>query len=204
MPNYYDSVYKKNNNFCGQKPNKLFVKIFKNSPKGKEALDLGCGQGCDSFYLARKKFNVIAVDNYRVAITQIKKALQQKNIKNIRPIYGDIAKFKIKNNAFGIINCHNALQFLLKKDALRVIKNIKKNILPGGFVSIASFTQNNPPSKRRRCHFKIGEMKKLFSNPDFKIIHYFEGDFFDKGHAGQPEPHKHKIVEIVAKKAIKK
>lgn len=197
---YYDNVYKKNKNFCGQKPSKLLVEIIKKSSEGKEALDLGCGQGRDSFYMARKKFNVIAVDNSKIAISQIKKSAKQKNIKNIRTICKDIAKFKIAPNIFSLINCQNALQFLPKKYALRVIENIKKNILPGGFISIASFTQNNPPSKIRKCHFKIGEMKKLFSGPNFKILHYFEGDFLDQGHVGQPKPHKHGIVKIVVRK----
>lgn len=112
---YYDSIYKKNPKFCGQKPNKLLIKIARKLSPGAEVLDLGCGQGRDSFYMARKKFSVTAVDNSKVAISQIKGVVNQKGIKNIETICENIVKFKIKPKKFNLINCHNSLQFLDKK-----------------------------------------------------------------------------------------
>ena len=200
---YYDSVYKDNPNFCGQKPNRLLIEILKKKPEGEEALDLGCGQGRDSFYLAKNDFSVTAVDNSKIAISQLREEATRKKLKNIHAVYKDIAKFEIEPDKFSIINCHNALQFLPKKNALSVIESIKKNILPGGFVILASFTAKNPPSKRRHCHFESGEMKELFSDSDFKIIRHFEGSILDQGHIGQPEPHQHGIVEIIARKISK-
>jgi len=196
---HYDSIYRDNPNSYGQKPNVLLTKIVKKIT-GKEFLDLGCGQGRDSFYMARKKFNVTEVDNSKVAVSQIKKALREKKINNIQAICQDISKFLIKPGRFSVINCQNALQFLSKKNNLKVIKNIQKNILSGGFIIITSFTSKNPPSKRRKSHFEPGELKKLFEIPDFKIIHYFEGIFVDNGHIGQPKPHKHGVVRIIAQK----
>lgn len=197
---YYDNIYKTNNNFCGMKPNKLLIKVSKLSKQSGSFLDLGCGQGRDSFYMARKNFQVIAVDNSRVAINQIKKILEEKKIANLQAICQDIAQFRIAPHKFNVINCHNALQFLKKKDALKTIQNIKRNILPKGFIIITSFTSLNSPSKRRKCHFELGEMNRLFSPSQFKIHYYFEDVVIDTGHVGQPEPHKHGIVQIIAEK----
>jgi len=66
--------------------------------------------------------------------------------------------------------------------------------LPDGFVTIASFTSENPTSRRRKSHFELGELKNLFPLSDFKILHYFEGKIKDAGHIGQPKPHMHGIV----------
>lgn len=195
---YYDLIYEKNSNFCGKRPNKLLLKIYKNLPKKVKFLDLGCGQGKDAFFMADKKFNVTAIDSSRVAIKQIKEEVKKKEYRNLKAICQNIKNFTIKPKKFFAINSANSLQFLNKKDSLDVINRIKKSVLPGGFVMIASFTDKNPPSKRRRSHFEKNEMKKIFS--DFKIIYYFEGAMADKGHIGQPEPHKHGIVKIIAQK----
>lgn len=195
---YYDTIYKENSNFCGGKPNKLLLKIYKKLPKKAEFLDLGCGQGKDAFFMSSKKFNVTAIDSSKVAIEQIKEKHKKKKYKNLKAICQNIKKFTIKPKKFFVINSANSLQFLNKKDSLSVIRKIKKNIIPGGFVIIISFTDKNPPSKRRKSCFEKNEMKKIFS--DFKIIYYFEGSMVDRGHIGQPEPHKHGIVKIIAKK----
>lgn len=194
---YYDLIYEKNSNFCGKRPNKLLLKIYKNLPEKTEFLDLGCGQGKDAFFMAGKKFNVTAIDSSGVAIKQIKEGAKKKKYQ-LKAICQNIKSFAIKPKKFFVINSANSLQFLHKKDSLNVIQKIKKSILPGGFIIITSFTDKNPPSKRRKSCFNKNEMKKLFS--DFKIIHYFEGSVTDSGHVGQPKPHKHGIVEIIAQK----
>lgn len=195
---YYDLIYEKNSNFCGKRPNKLLLKIYKNLPKKVEFLDLGCGQGRDAFFMADKKFNVTAIDSSRVAIKQIKEEVKKKKCQNLKAVCQSIKSFAIKPKKFFAINSANSLQFLNKKDSLDVIHRIKRSLLLGGFVTISSFTDKNPPSKRRKSHFEKNEMKKLFS--DFKIIYYFEGSVADSGHVGQPESHKHGIVEIIAQK----
>lgn len=165
-----------------------------------EVLDLGCGQGRDSFHLARQKFAVTAVDLSITAVSQIKDILREKKIDNIRIICQDIAKFKIEPGRYSLINCCNALQFLPKRNALKVVESIQKNILPGGFVAIISFVADTQPLDKNKSRFEPGEMKKLFSNENFEILHYFEGERFEKGHIGQPESHSHHIVEIIVQK----
>ena len=201
---YYDSVYKENKNFCGIKPTNLLTKVTKKLLPGQDFLDLGCGQGRDSFYMARKKFNVTAVDNSKVAINQIKEEATQKKLKNINATCKNIAQFEIELNKFSIINIIGTLHFLKKSDSLKVIASAKRAILPGGFIIITAFTTDNPPSKRRKSHFKPGELKKIFETPEFKIHYYLESIFHDSGHIGQPEPHQHGKVGIIVQKRLKK
>lgn len=197
---YYDSIYRNNPKISKKKPNRLLLKISKKLSTGMKILDLGCGQGRDSFYMAQKKLDVTAVDSSKTAISQIKDILREKKIDNVRTICQDIAKFKIELGKYNLINCCNTLQFLSKKNALKIIEDIKKNILSGGFVTIISFVADTQPLDKNKSCFKLGEMKQLFSAKNFKIFHYFEGDYLDKGHIGRTEPHIHHIVEIVAQK----
>jgi len=197
---YYDSVYKNNPKISKKKPNRLLPEIAKKLSLGMNVLDLGCGQGRDAFYMARQKFDVTAVDSSKAAVSQIKDVLREKKIDNIRVICQDIAKFKIEPGKYSFINCCNSLQFLPKRNALKVIENIQKNILPGGFIAIVSFVANTQLLDKNKSRFGLGEMKKMFSSGNFKILHYFEGDRLEKGHIGRTEPHSHRIVEIVAEK----
>jgi cyclopropane fatty-acyl-phospholipid synthase-like methyltransferase len=197
---YYDSIYKEKKNFCGTKPTSLLMKVVKLLSAGGEFLDLGCGQGRDSFYMARKKFNVTAVDNSKVAIAQIKEKADRKKIKNIQAICKNITKFEIEPSKFSLISIVGTLHFLKKSDSLKIISDVKKKILPEGFIIITAFTTNNPPSKRRKSQFKPEELKKLFSQPNFKIHFYLESVYADSGHVGQPKPHKHGKVGIVVQK----
>ena len=197
---YYDSIYKNNGKFCGARPSKLLVKIRKSLQKNGEFLDLGCGQGKDSFYLSHQDFKVTAIDSSKVAINQINYLIKKKRITNFVATCQNIKKFIIQPKKFDIIASLNALQFLAKKDSLNVIKKIKKAIAPQGFIILASFTNENPSSKRRRSYFKLGEMKKIFPKSRFKILHYFEGIIKDGGHIGMLQLHNHGIVEIIARK----
>lgn len=197
---YYDSIYKNNEKFCGARPNKLLVKIRKSLQKNGEFLDLGCGQGKDSFYMSGQGFKVTAADNSKVAISQINDLIKKKKLINFIATRQNIKNLIIQPKKFDIIASVNALQFLAKKDSLSVIEKIKKAINSKGFIILTSFTTENPPSKRRRSHFKLGEMKSLFLKSQFKIMHYFEGMIKDSGHIGMPQPHKHGIVEIIARK----
>ncbi len=197
---YYDSIYKNNENFSGTKPGKLLMKIRKNLKEGGEFLDLGCGQGKDSFYMSRHGFRVLAIDSSKVAIDQINEMIGKKKIVNFIAKCKNIKSFVIKPRKFNLIASINALQFLTKKDSLGVIEKIKKAITSEGFIILTSFTIENPPSKRRKSNFNPGEMKNLFPKSRFKILHYFEGMITDSGHIGMSKPHKHGIVEIIAQK----
>jgi tellurite methyltransferase len=197
---YYDSIYKNSKNFCGARPNRLLVKITKNLKKAGEFLDLGCGQGRDSFYMSRHGFKVTAVDSSRIAINQINNCIKQKKIIDFAAECKNIKNFTIKPSKFNIIAATSVLQFLAKKDSLNTIEKIKKNISRKGLIVLTSFTAKNLPSKRRKSYFESGEMKGLFPKSKFKILYYFEGTIKDSGHIGAPGPHYHGIVEIIARK----
>ncbi|PIT93968.1 hypothetical protein COU00_01495 [Candidatus Falkowbacteria bacterium CG10_big_fil_rev_8_21_14_0_10_43_11] len=201
----YNQIYK-NNFVWGNKPNGLLQKIYKLNKVNSEFLDLGCGQGRDVLFMLEKGYKVTAVDNSQEGIKKIKELIQANNLLianiNLNLFCGDIKNFNIQKNKYVIINAFNSLQFLPKKEAVKIIEIIKKNIKNGGYVIISGFTINDPLYKKinndKRCFFEPQELKKMFS--DFHIILYKEEIIEDKGHAGSPEPHKHGIVKMIAQK----
>lgn len=199
----YNQIYK-NNNVWGNKPNELLQKIYKQLSTDLEFLDLGCGQGRDSLFMLQKGFKVTAIDNSQEDIKKIKEFIQTNSLplSNINLFCKDIKSFNIKKNKYAIINIFNSLQFLPKKEAIKLIYKIKKTIKNKGYIIISGFTVSDPLYKKmnngNRCFFKPQELKKLFS--DFNIIFYEEKIILDKGHYGSSEPHRHGIVKMIAQK----
>jgi tellurite methyltransferase len=198
----YDHIYK-HKNVWGEKPNPLLQKIFPQLEPGSEFLDLGCGQGRDSLFMLKNGFKVTAVDNSREGIKKIREAMAEKKLSaaKIDLFCQDMATFKIEKNKYAVINAYNSLHFLAKKDALRIIAEIKKLLKNKGHVVISCFFTKKPLAKKvydKHCFVGAGELRKIFS--DFEIIFYEEKTIEDKGHPGSPELHWHNVVKMIARK----
>ena len=198
----YNKIYK-TNNVWGNKPNKLLQSIWSYyNPKNIELefLDLGCGQGRDSLFMLQKGFKVTAIDNSFKGIENLRETIKTKKLpkNNITLLCSDMKDFKIEKGKYAIISAFTSLQFLSRKDGLQLIERIKKNILPRGFIIVSGFTIDDPGHKDSGYYFKPQELRKLFV--DFDIIFYREKEILDKGHISNPKPHKHSIVEMIARK----
>lgn len=193
--------------FCSNRPiqpNKLLQMIIDGLKPDDIFLDLGCGRGQDSLFMAGKGFKITAVDSLIENIEYIQQYLNNNpQLKdNIELLNQDIRDFIIPNNKYRIINAFNSLQFLPKESAFLLMSQIKEKLIDGGYIIIAGLTINDPfyqkPINQNKCFFMPNELKNLFA--DFKIIFYEEKLIDDIGHIGCPEPHQHFIVRLVAKK----
>jgi len=198
----YNKTYQNNPNLWGNKPNNLLLMFENDFIPNSNVLDLGCGQGRDALYLAKKGFNVLAIDSSNIAIKQLLEKSEQEQLTNLTVECVDASNFSLQSNKYQIINLHNLLQFIGKDNSLKLINNIKDKLSPDGFVIIKAFTTNDPESLKNnpKTHtfFEPNELKKLFDG--FKIKHYIEHTIKDIGHTNKPEPHYHGIVELVAQK----
>ncbi|OGY42968.1 MAG: hypothetical protein A2Y67_02870 [Candidatus Buchananbacteria bacterium RBG_13_39_9] len=196
----YNKIYKSNSKVWGSEPNKLLAMVWQKLEPGSEFLDLGCGQGRDSLFMASKGFKVTAVDESAEGIKNLQEKAGDQKLENIKAVCGKIIDFKIENKKYSIINAFNILQLFTKTDALRVLEEIKEKLNPEGFIIIAGFTTNDPAysNKINYGYFEPDELKKIFNR--FKIIFYKELKVDDPGHAGYTEPHQHGVVRLIVQK----
>jgi tellurite methyltransferase len=195
----YDQIYQ-TKNVWGTEPNMLLQKIYSQGEPGGHFLDLGCGQGRDSFFMLSNSFKVTAVDKSEEGIISMKDYILENNLSDLPiDIYcQDISKFKIKKDMYSIINIYNTLHFLPKGDALGLISDIKNKLKKGGFIIISCFKADDSTYNKNLCFFEPGELKNLFS--DFFMYFYEEIIKEDEGHIGKPEPHQHSVVKMIAQK----
>lgn len=170
----YDRIYGKVGPNYGQgQPSKVIQQATKYINSG-DVLDLGSGEGRNTLYLASKGFNVTAIDLSKVAIDNLRKSLQEKNL-TATTIVGDFTKFDFDKN-YQIITSSFALFHLPPEDAIKMIAKIKDHTDIGGLNALATFTRDSDFYRHQpnidEYFPESGELKNLYS--DWEILEYEE------------------------------
>ena len=139
----------------GTKPSSVVVKYWEYAPVG-SALDLACGNGRNSLFLADKGFHVDAVDISRVAIDQL-----AGRHPNIDAICADLDDWRIPQNRYTLIV---AVRFLDR----RLFPMMLGGLRPGGILIFESFISG---VKAAYC-LKPNELLRAFLN--LRILFYEE------------------------------
>jgi tellurite methyltransferase len=197
----YNKIYSSSNVSEDIKPSQTISLIWDNFISSGSILDLGCGRGRDSIFLAKNDFLVTAIDSSEVVINQIKAKKNEFSLENLELICGDISDFKIENGKYDAIICRNVLNFLDKGKALEILNNIKGNAKIGSYIIVDIFTKDDPSftgDNKFTCYFEKQELLNIFA--DFKVIYYLENIILDNGHPGFETPHKHGVSKIIVQK----
>lgn len=197
----YNEIYSSSNISEEIKPSQILNLVWQTFTSGCNVLDLGCGQGRDSIFLAKNGFKVTAVDKSEVAINQLFIKKDEFNLENFNLVCGDITSFKLSQDEYQVVICRNVLNFLNKEAALVVIEGIKENVKVGGYVIIEVFTKDDPSfsgKSKFASYFDEQELLNIFF--DYKKIYYLENTILDPGHLGFTTAHKHGVSRIVAMK----
>ena len=170
-------------------------KVLKYKNKG-DILDLGCGKGNASIFLAQNGFSVTSVDKSKESIDLLNNFCKENSL-NIKTYVEDLKHCKFDKN-YDIILCINVLHFLDERDVQKIIEKIKTNTLKDGLNIISVFTEDNP-SKNFPYLFKKDELKEYYEN--WEILEYKEFITPLEQHDNFP-PHKHAISRIISRRKI--
>jgi ubiquinone/menaquinone biosynthesis C-methylase UbiE len=167
----WDKIYKKYREVENQSiiiPSS-FVKFLKQK-KVKKILDLACGTGRHSLYLAKQGFKVIAVDSSSEALKILKRKIKEQNLINIYVKKGSLDKIPLKKSSVDAIICTKALSHGKLADIKRYITEIYRVLKPHGLILVDLLSINDPDFGKFK---EIGPRTFLGLPLEEKIPHYF-------------------------------
>ncbi len=147
-----------------REPSKKLVQII-DKIQGTKALEVACGTGRNSIYLAKKDFEVEALDISQVALD----TLNTQEDKNITTKLIDLDEYTPPLNSYNFIVMTNFLDRTLIPKLLQALKK-------DGILFIETYMDhkiNEKPSSNPEFLLKAGELK-TFCDEDFEILEYEE------------------------------
>jgi tellurite methyltransferase len=196
---FWENTYKSDDAATfGVEPSRNIKAIWKQFEKGWQILDVGCGEGRDSIFLAGQGFKVDAFDVSEAGIAKVQRISADKNVK-LNAWVQDLTQFQF-NKSYDVITTHGALHLVEREQWYDFIMQMKANTNAGGMNIIGIFTNKLPATPDNapftKGLFNEGELKTLYE--DWEIIHQ-NARVFEDEHPGGIK-HKHASENIIARK----
>jgi len=166
----WNKKYKNTPELLANRPQSYKLSNIINYAKGLDALDVACGSGRNSIFLANSGFNVTSVDISEVALD----SLNEKNNPKIKTQLVDLDTHKFDENSYDLIIMTN---FLDRKAIPKLVKALKKEGVL--FVETYMFHEENEKQPSNPDFLlKEGELKSFFDEKEVEILEYDE--FFNE------------------------
>ncbi len=211
----YDQAYSASPAHFGDAPDPVLVRCDHLLDPARPVLDVGCGQGRNSVYLARRGITVHAFDTSRVAIEQLRQLIARDKL----PIYAACVGFeevRPKRSDYGGVLLFGLLQEMPWKSVGQLLRFGRDHLGDGGLLWITCFTIEDPayrthsaewqgighnsfqsPSGEVRTYLEPGQVVTLL--PGFEVVHHWEGLGPEHRHGHGP-PERHGRAEVVLRK----
>jgi tellurite methyltransferase len=162
------------------------VTRFSQELKTGRALDLACGVGRNSLYLAEHGWQVTAVDGSPLAIEILTERARGRNLTvDARVVDLEHAEFEIEPGAYDLISdCYYLQRSLIPK--------MQSGVRPGGIVVAIVHLADPDQPHGTPTRAKPGELRGYFTG--WKILHEYEGQ-------SREACHQRPVAELVAQKS---
>ena len=137
-----------------------------------KALDLGCGQGRNSLFLAQQGFDVTAIDQNELSLEILQSIVEQEDLDMPVGLY-DINSASI-GQAYDFIVSTVVLMFLQADRIPAIVRNMQEHTTVGGYnlIVCAMDTEDYPCSVNFPFTFKEGELADYYK--DWELVKYNE------------------------------
>ncbi len=134
--------------FFGEEPSQIarsavkFFRMFGGEPAQAQALDLGCGEGRDTAFLAAAGFRVTARDLSPMGIEKLKRLVTQHAIpmERVDAEVSDVRTFDYPAEAFALTLAANVFQFLPPDEVPAQIQHLQSATQRGGICAVGVFS----------------------------------------------------------------
>ena len=196
---FWEETYKlKGVSTFSMNPSKDIAESWHIFPAGATVLDVGCGEGRNSIFLAKHGFIVDAFDISEAGILKAKEIVSQNEV-NVNFFVLDLAQYIFKSE-YDIILSHGVLHLAEKAERDRFLVQAKAHTSLGGYNAIGVFTNRVPATPDNapftKSLFDVGELLDIYS--EWEIVTHAEYIFSDSHPNGIT--HEHAYERVIAKR----
>ncbi|UCG68980.1 MAG: class I SAM-dependent methyltransferase [Thermoplasmata archaeon] len=118
-------------------------------PKKSRVLDLGCGNGRNSIYLAKEGMEVVGIDFSKALLRIVSNKVEWKEVRNsVELVMGDCAGLPFKNDSFDAVLYIATLHHLpTPQERLSSLLEVKRCLKPGGCTLVSAWAQEQEKFK---------------------------------------------------------
>jgi len=198
----WDDLYRDTTDYFGADPDPSLEQFVDHLDPSRTTLDIGCGQGRNTLYLAHRGFTVDALDPSQVALDQLTAVCADDDL-SIRPIHGTFQDLGEIGRDYGSILVFGLIPVLDRREITGLVRAVGTHLGKGGILFITAFgawdpdcascsTEGSPvdrtldrrPRDRGRTYLEPGELATFF--PDFEELHSWEGMTPEHRHGDGP------------------
>jgi 2-polyprenyl-3-methyl-5-hydroxy-6-metoxy-1,4-benzoquinol methylase len=172
---FWDELYRSHGSVWSGEPNESLVKQASSLPAG-TALDVGCGEGADAIWLARRGWRVTAIDISSVALERAKKSAIQSGEEvagRIEWVRTDLTESVPANASYDLVCVFFMHLPRAERDVL--FRSLAELVAPGGSLLIAGHHPSDldVPVNRPKApdlFYTAGEAAALLKPGRWRII----------------------------------
>ena len=199
----YDQRYAKPGLYWGSHPTQLaraVVRLLRSRPATARTLvDLGCGEGRDAIYFARRGYRPVGVDISSVGVAKATRRALRLGV-NARFLVGDLRTYRLKRPV-DVVFSSGALNNLPRRIRAARFEHFKDRTVPGGINAMNADVAKPyiPPqtSNPFASPFRSGELLGYYW--DWEILDSGQGEFIS--HSGGV-PHRKAMDAVIARKPV--
>jgi len=211
----FDAAYRSTPDYFGAEPEALLVRFADLLDLSHPVLDVGCGQGRNTVFLARRGFSVDALDPSPVAVEQVGSLAEGKGL-SVRTIHGTFQDLNNGGHRYGGILLFGLIPLLTRAEIADLASYVMRGLETGGMLFVTAFGTWDPdfphragtwrregensfrsPDGRLRTYLESGELTALF--PDLSQVYSWEGMTPEHRHGDGPSE-RHGLAEAVLRR----
>jgi cyclopropane fatty-acyl-phospholipid synthase-like methyltransferase len=151
---------------------KEIAKFFKRE-KVKKILDLGCGNGRNLIFLAKKDFEVYGIDYSKIALKFLKEGLKEEGLKAKLKLFNIFKKLPYKDNFFDALISIRVIHHQRLKEIKKLMREIERVLKTGGLFFGTVLAREKIP-KERLSQLKFIDKRTYFilEGPEKGLYHF--------------------------------
>ena len=211
----FDASYRSTPNYFGAEPEASLVRFGDLLDLSHPVLDVGCGQGRNTLFLAHRGYLVDAIDPSLVAVEQVEKLSEDTGL-SVRTIHGTFRDFENRDHRYGGILLFGLIPLLSGAEIAGIAPLVMGHLVAGGMLFVTAFGTWDPdysyraaewckedknsfrsPDGQLRTYLEHGELTDLF--PGLSPVHSWEGMTPEHRHGDGPSE-RHGLAEAVLRR----